>query len=122
MDFLKDINGTIDSIQFCIPTIEEILSVLTVVEITNPMTTVDFDKNHTLFDTRMGAFRNVNCGYDRCKKTFKECSGHHGRIKMFRPCVNSRFVHTLMKRILSLYCFKCFRKLSLLSMKSKVST
>lgn len=109
-DIFKKTDGSIGSIQFCIPTITEIVNVLTVVEITNPMTTVEFDKNNTLFDTRMGAFRNVDCGY--CNKSFKECSGHHGRIKLFRPCVNSRFLSTLMKKILSLYCFECCKKLN----------
>ena len=110
-DFLNDCKGSIDFIKFCIPSTEEIVSTLSVVEITNPMTTVEFDKNNTLFDTRMGAFRNVPCGH--CKKTFKDCAGHHGRIKLFKPCVNSRFVKTLMKKILSLYCFECCRKLAL---------
>ena len=112
-EFLKDNKGSIDRIQFCIPSSEEIVSTLSVVEITNPMTTVEFDKNNTLFDTRMGAFRNVPCGYHRCGKTFKQCAGHHGRIKLFKPCINSRFIKTLMKKILSLYCFECSRKLSL---------
>lgn len=101
---------SINKIQFSIPTVAEIVSSLSVVEINNPMTTVEFDTNHTMFDTRMGAFRNVNCGH--CKKTFKDCPGHHGRIKLFRPCINSRFVNTLMKKILSLYCFRCTKKLS----------
>jgi DNA-directed RNA polymerase II subunit RPB1 len=110
-DFLKKIDGTIEAIQFFIPTTVEILKTLSVVEITNPMTTVEFDKNNTMFDTRMGAFRNVKCA--TCKGSFKQCSGHHGRINLFRPCVNSRFANTLLKKILSLYCFGCYKKLSL---------
>lgn len=101
--------ASIHSIGFTIPTTEEIIASLSVVDITNPMTTVEFAENNTLFDTRMGAFRNVPCGH--CKKSFRECPGHHGRIKLSKPCVNSRFIDTVLKKILSLYCFECFQRL-----------
>lgn len=100
----------INSVTFTIPTTEEIVSSITVVEITNPMTTVEFAKNNTLFDIRMGAFRNVPCG--TCKMSFKDCSGHPGRITLSKPCINSKFISTILKKILALYCFGCMKGLA----------
>jgi DNA-directed RNA polymerase II subunit RPB1 len=101
--------SAIKTIKFTIPSTSEIVSTLSTVEISNPMTTVEFAKNNTLFDTRMGAFRNVPCGH--CKREFKDCIGHHGRIKLATPCVNPEFIDTNMKKILSLYCFGCYTHL-----------
>lgn len=98
---------SIDSIHFTIPSVEEVVTSLSAVEITNPMTTVEFAKNNTLFDTRMGAFRNVRCG--TCKGTSRECSGHHGRIKLAFPCINIRFINTILRKILAKFCLGCFK-------------
>lgn len=98
---------SIDSIHFTIPSVEEVVTSLSTVEITNPMTTVEFAKNNTLFDTRMGAFRNVRCG--TCKGTSRECSGHHGRIKLAFPCINIRFINTILRKILAKFCLGCFK-------------
>jgi DNA-directed RNA polymerase II subunit RPB1 len=110
--------GSVGSISFTIPTTAEIISTLSVVEITNPVSTVEFTKNHTIFDTRMGAFRNVPCG--TCGKSFKSCPGHHGRIKLTKPCVNSKFLRTIMKKILTLYCFDCRGNVSNCACKSSI--
>lgn len=100
-------DARLSHVTFTIPSVEEIVTALSAVEITNPMTTVDFAKNNTMFDSRMGAFRNVNC--DTCSLSFQECPGHHGRIRLELPCVNSRFVSTVMKDVLSSFCFGCFK-------------
>lgn len=100
---------SIDTIKFTIPSVEEIVHSISSVEITNPMTTVEFAKNNTLFDTRMGAFRNVKCG--TCKGSSRECTGHHGRIKLTYPCVNIRFVDTAMRKVLASFCMECFKHL-----------
>ena len=105
-----DNNQTLGSINFSIPTTAEIVSCLSVVDITNPMTTVEFDKNNTMFDTRMGAFRNIDCGH--CNRNYRECPGHHGRIKLSKPCVNSRFLNNVLKSVLSLYCFECYLRIN----------
>ena len=104
MDGLKEI----DSVKFNCPSREEIVKSISSVEITNPITNVEFAKNNSLFDTRMGAFRNVRCG--TCKGTAHDCPGHHGHIPLIEPCLNSYFVKTTLKKILSLYCFGCFQK------------
>lgn len=99
---------SIKSIEFLVPTTDEIVHSLTVVDITNPMTTVEFAKNNTLFDTRMGAFRNVKC--DHCNGNFKNCSGHHGRIKLVYPCINSKFLSTTIRKMVDNFCYECFKR------------
>jgi DNA-directed RNA polymerase II subunit RPB1 len=100
----------ISKVKFSIPSSEEIRTTLSAVELTNPLTTVEFTENNTLFDTRMGAFRNVLCG--TCKGTTRECPGHHGRIKLTYPCVNIRFINSLMRPILSSFCMGCYKALT----------
>lgn len=98
---------SIEWIQFTIPSVQEVVTTLSAVEITNPMTTVEFAKNNSFFDTRMGAFRNIRCG--TCKGTFEECSGHHGRIKLAYPCINIQFMNTILRKILAKFCLRCFK-------------
>lgn len=99
----------LSKIKFSVPSSDEIRLSLTAVELSNPMTTVEFGENNTLFDTRMGAFRNVICG--TCKGTTRECPGHHGRIKLSYPCVNIRFIDSLLRPILSSFCMGCSKAL-----------
>lgn len=98
----------IDRIQFCCPSREEVRKGISKVVITNPISNVEFAKNNSLHDTRMGAFRNVKCS--TCKGNVHTCAGHHGHIPLIEPCLNPQFLKTTMKKILSLYCFGCFRK------------
>jgi DNA-directed RNA polymerase II subunit RPB1 len=102
-------DSNLESIVFSIPSVNEIVHSISVVEVTNPMSTVEFGTNNTLYDTRMGAFRNVRCG--TCKGTSIECNGHHGRIKLAYPCVNTGFIDTVMRSILANFCMACFRHL-----------
>ena len=103
MDFTE-----IDHIKFNCPSREEIVKKLSSVTITNPITNVEFALNNSMYDTRMGAFRNVKCG--TCKGGIHTCSGHHGHIPLTEPCLNSYYLKTNMKKILELYCFGCFKK------------
>lgn len=103
MDFKE-----IDHIKFTCPSRKEVKYALSSVEITNPMTNVEFATNKSLYDTRMGAFRNVRCG--TCKGNVHNCPGHHGHIPLVEPCLNPQFLKTTMKKIIDLYCFNCFQK------------
>lgn len=103
MDFTE-----INKVKFTCPSRTEVTRAISSVEITNPITNVEFAKNNSLFDTRMGAFRNVKCG--TCKGNVHDCPGHHGHIPLVEPCLNPQFMKTTMKEILSLYCFGCFQK------------
>lgn len=98
----------IDRVKFNCPSRREVVMAISSVEITNPITNVEFAKNNSLFDTRMGAFRNVKCG--TCNGTVQSCPGHHGHIPLAEPCLNPQFLKTTMKKILTLYCFGCFRR------------
>lgn len=98
----------IDTLEFSPLAPHEIPNVVSVVEITNPITTVEFEKNNSLFDIRMGAFKNVKCG--TCSEDMFSCPGHHGHISLVEPCLNPYFILPVLKKILSLYCFKCFKK------------
>lgn len=95
-------------IEFNCPSKEEITKNISAVAITNPITNVEFAKNNSMYDTRMGAFRNVKCG--TCKGNIHVCPGHHGHIPLTEPCLNPQYLKTTMKKILSLYCFGCFKK------------
>lgn len=98
----------IDSVKFTCPTRAEVTTAISSVAITNPITNVEFAKNNSLYDIRMGAFRNVKCG--TCKGSSYECPGHHGHIPLTEPCLNPQYLSTTMRKILSLYCFGCFKK------------
>lgn len=98
----------IDRVKFNCPSRKEVLTAISSVAITNPITNVEFAKNNSLFDTRMGAFRNVKCS--TCQGNVHNCPGHHGHIPLVEPCLNPQFMKTTMKKILSLYCFGCFKK------------
>lgn len=76
-----------------------------VVEITNPKTTVEFEKNNSLFDIRLGAFKNVKCG--TCHGGSFECPGHFGFIRLAYPVINNNLVKTNLKLILDSLCGKC---------------
>lgn len=98
----------IGQVKFTCPSRTEVTKVISSVAITNPISNVEFAKNNSLYDTRMGAFRNVRCG--TCRGNFHDCPGHHGHIPLSEPCINPIFINTNMKKILSLYCFGCFKK------------
>lgn len=103
-----DVFDEIGKVKFNCPSRVEVVKSISSVEITNPITNVEFAKNNSLFDTRMGAFRNVKCG--TCNGTVQNCPGHHGHIPLIEPCLNPYFLKTTMKKIFSLYCFGCFKK------------
>lgn len=95
----------IDRVQFSIAGRLLVRDTLSVVKISNPKHTVEFDKNHTFHDTRMGAFRNVKCA--TCGGTSAECSGHFGRIELTHAVLNPLLVKTNLRRILTMVCFRC---------------
>jgi DNA-directed RNA polymerase II subunit RPB1 len=106
-----DANGTnatqLSSVHFDIPGRNLVKSGISVVKITNPKNVVEFEKNGSLHDTRLGAFRNVNCG--TCKKNSFDCTGHFGHIELTYPVLNSMFIKTNLKNILASTCFRCYR-------------
>lgn len=98
----------LDKVYFTTAHRHEVAKAISVVRISIPSPDVTFDKKHTLHDIRMGAFRNVPCG--TCGKGYIDCPGHFGHIELSKPCLNPSFVKTVLKRIVNLYCFKCFDK------------
>jgi DNA-directed RNA polymerase II subunit RPB1 len=100
--------SVLSHIKFNCPSRVEVVKKMSSVAITNPITNVEFAKNNSMYDTRMGAFRNVKCG--TCKSNTNECPGHHGHIPLIEPCLNSYYIKTTLKQILALYCFGCFQK------------
>lgn len=103
MEFSK-----LDKVIFLPASNDEIRHHISKVMITNPINNVTFDKNGSLFDIRMGAFRNIKCG--TCHMSDKDCTGHFGHISLAKPVVNPSFLKNGLKKILSLYCFSCFLK------------
>lgn len=73
-----------------------------------PSTVVRFEKNNSLHDTRMGAFKNIICG--TCKMDSNHCIGHFGHIELYFPVINPFFT-TMLKKILETFCFKCYNHL-----------
>lgn len=98
---------TVGSIQFSIPGRNAIKGAISKVKITNPRNVVEFDKNGTLHDTRMGAFRNMKCA--TCGGNSFKCPGHFGHIDLTFPVINSMFVKTNLKKIIATTCFRCHR-------------
>lgn len=81
---------------------------LSVVHVSNDKLNVEFAKNHSLHDTRMGAFFNVPCG--TCGKSDRECPGHFGHIELQEPVlIPSVRKSGLLREVLEKFCLKCFR-------------
>lgn len=95
-------------VTFTVPSSTEILGTLSKVEITNPTTTVTFGQNGSLYDTRMGAFRNIPCG--TCGGDSVNCSSHFGHITMSLPVINPSFFKTTFKQVISTFPMCCFKK------------
>jgi DNA-directed RNA polymerase II subunit RPB1 len=95
----------LDSILFHIPTPREVKNMASV-EIRIPSTNVVFGKNHSLHDSRMGAFRNVKC--DTCKGDYESCPGHMGYLPLCYPVLNPLHIKTNLTKILKTFCFKCY--------------
>lgn len=89
-------------VEFDILDRNEILSISKVI-INNPINVVEFKKNHSLYDIRLGSFKNIKCG--TCKKN--NCDGHFGHIELVFPVINPLFLGNL-KFILQNFCFKCY--------------
>lgn len=100
---------SIQSIVFHIPTPKEVKNIASV-EIKIPSTNVVFEKNNTLHDTRMGAFRNVKC--DTCGEDYETCQGHVGYLPLCYPVLNPLHVKTILAKILKTFCFKCYGNLT----------
>jgi len=98
---------SVGKIKFTIPGRNLVRNGISVVKITNSKNVVEFSKNGTLHDTRMGAFRNVQC--QTCKKNSFDCGGHFGHIELTYPVLNSVFIKTNLKKILSDTCFRCYK-------------
>lgn len=96
----------VGKIQFEILDRSEVLG-MALVKITNQMNNVEFKKNNSLHDTRMGAFKNVKCG--SCNANQMDCPGHFGYIELLYPVVNPSFVTTNLKWIIENFCVKCYR-------------
>ena len=104
----KKITKQLKNIQFSIPSRDEIKN-MAVVEVNNASTVVSIGLNNTLHDSRMGAFKNIKC--ETCKGTSLNCDGHFGLIHFIKPILNPLFQNTILKFIISNYCFGCFKKL-----------
>lgn len=92
-------------VQFTFASREEIRKSISKVCVTSPSNNVVFGANHTLFDTRMGAFRNIPCG--TCGYYSDKCDGHFGSIALASPCLNPNFEEPLLVEILRTFCYKC---------------
>lgn len=96
----------IDNVKFTLVGRVLAMKKIAVVEITNPKTVVEFEKNCTLHDVRLGAFRNVRCG--TCGNNAIDCPGHFGYISLSAPVLNPVLVKYNLKKILDSTCFRCF--------------
>lgn len=96
----------IDHVQFTTFDRYEISKGLSAVEVFLPSTVVIFERNNTLHDSRMGAFKNITCS--TCKQDSSSCPGHMGHIKLCFPVINPHFAKTILKKILDSFCFACF--------------
>lgn len=83
---------------------KEVLSISRV-KVTNQMNNVEFKKNNSMHDTRMGAFKNVKC--DSCSSNQMECPGHFGHIELLYPVINPSFVSTNLKWVIDNFCMEC---------------
>ena len=101
-------DSELHSIKFNVLDRREVIGGLSVVEISNPMNTVEFKKNKSLHDTRLGAFKNVRC--DTCMGTSVTCPGHFGHVKLIWPVLNPFFTSTTLKRVITSFCFACFHE------------
>lgn len=102
---LSDVD--VSKVHFTIPGRNLVRTGMSVVKITNSKNVVEFTKNGSLHDTRMGAFRNVKCG--TCNKNSFDCSGHFGHIDLTYPVLNSVYIKTNLKSILANTCFRCYK-------------
>lgn len=100
-------DADVSKVHFTIPGRNLVRTGMSVVKITNSKNVVEFTKNGSLHDTRMGAFRNVKCG--TCKKNSFDCSGHFGHIDLTYPVLNSVYIKTNLKSILANTCFRCYK-------------
>lgn len=78
-----------------------------VIEIKNPKTTIEFKENDSLFDIRLGGFKNVMCG--TCGGNATDCPGHFGYIKLAFPVLNSNAIKTNLRKIIDNLCVECNR-------------
>lgn len=74
-------------------------------EVRKISTRVFFDKNNTMCDTRMGAFKNIPCG--TCGGNEATCPGHFGFINLTYPVVNPLFVNSVLRPVLKALCLTC---------------
>lgn len=93
------------NVSFAILSTAEIRYALSKVNITNPSIAVNFGKNNTLHDIRMGAFKNHRCG--TCNQSQTKCPSHHGSIELVHPIVNIHFIKTVLKPFLDELCVSC---------------
>ena len=100
----------IDHIEFSVLDRFEISKGISRVSVEIYSSTVEFEKNNTLHDIRMGAFKNVHCG--TCKQDSVDCNGHPGHIKLYFPVLNPYFIDTTLKKIIETFCIKCYKKLN----------
>lgn len=96
---------TVGSVRLEISSPEQQIRGISSVQVYIPSTTVVLERNHTLHDVRMGAFRNVRCG--TCGSGDRDCPGHMGHIALRLPVVNPMLIPVLLARILRLFCMGC---------------
>lgn len=92
-------------IRFDVPRQDEIENAISVVQVMNPASTVLFAKNNSMYDTRMGAFRNVRCA--TCGQGYAACPGHCGHIRLHSPCLNPSFIGSVLSKLLARLCARC---------------
>lgn len=78
-----------------------------VVHVTRTTTKVFLDKNNSLHDVRMGAFKNMKCG--TCNQGETTCPGHFGHIELVLPVLNPYFMAKLLRKVLKEVCYVCKR-------------
>ena len=61
-----------------------------------------------LINFKLGAFDNFPC--KTCGKSFKQCSGHFGFLKLFLPVFNIGYIKAI-HGILQIICKNCSRRL-----------